>query len=88
VNCENILAVWNLFTDVSFSAKHSFLGDSKLRLIRKIYDKIFWGNNLPAITPKNEKYIPVWEKSEINKIKEILLQGYQIFEKVIKNYSQ
>lgn len=40
--------------------------------LNHIYDKIFWGNNLPAITPEGKSYSPVLLPNEIKIIREYL----------------
>lgn len=51
--CHLLLDVWNGLDDVSRSVNISLLprGD-------KLYKKLFWGNNLPAVTPAGQKYSP------------------------------
>ena len=49
---------WNLFADVSRSINGSF--DANRRLTREVYNKLFWGSNLPGVTPEGEQYQPCW----------------------------
>ena len=57
VNCVDFLNAWNLLKDVSYSIKSNF--DFNRKITNKIYEKLFWGNNLPAVTPERESYEPV-----------------------------
>jgi len=83
---KNILEIWNLFTDISESIDLDFKGDHKSHLTNKIYDKIFYGNNLPSVTPEGKSYSPIWNKFEIKRIKEIFLNGFEMFNKNIMYY--
>ena len=77
-----MLTVWNILDDVSMSVNGNF--DSKKKRTNKIYDKIFFGNNLPAITPKGESYKPIWSKAERDVIREVLSFGFDIFRKAVR----
>ena len=82
IDCDNLLTVWNFLDDVSVSVNGNF--DSKKKRTNKIYDKIFFGNNLPAITPKGESYEPIWSKAERDVIREVLSLGFDIFRGAVK----
>ncbi|RYX81074.1 hypothetical protein EON83_25650 [bacterium] len=77
INCEEFLAAWNLFADVSRSIKGSFDGDHDHT--GDIYGKLFWGNNLPSLTPEGECYIPDWSEQEQHIIRDVMSQGLQMF---------
>jgi hypothetical protein len=82
VYCKNFLEAWNLFEDVSQSVGGNFDIDRKLTV--NIYEKLFWGNNIPAVTPDAESYEPIWTKREVKVIREVLAVGLSIFrEKII-----
>src|SRR5713226_1361191 len=57
-DCDKTLAAWNLFRDVASSTGDRGIAfehlDSKLP---SIYDKLFWGNNLPSVTPEGAHYV-------------------------------
>jgi len=79
VNCIEILNFWNLFTDVAYTISIKFQGDKRNKITSLIYDKLFYGNNLPAIKPENEDdYIPIWNLKQINIIKSIMENGLNI----------
>src|ERR671931_550924 len=48
VDCNNLLAAWNLFEDVSHSVDGGF--DPDRDVTKEIYEKLFWGNNLSSVT--------------------------------------
>jgi hypothetical protein len=74
-NCVLLLNSWNAFIDIIYSIDKPLL-EIKVRTRKytdrekfKIYDKIFWGNNLPSMTPEGKKYHPIFSKKEIYFIK-------------------
>jgi hypothetical protein len=78
-----ILNVWNLFDDISFSTNGNF---DKIGHYN-IYERIFWGCNIPAMTPEGESFTPTWTKKELKIIRETLKLGFQMFvEKVKDNF--
>lgn len=82
VDCKNFLEAWNLFEDVSQSVNGNF--DINRRLTLNIYEKLFWGNNIPVVTPDGESYDPIWTKREVKIIREVLAVGLSLFrEKII-----
>lgn len=80
--CHEILNIWNFFTDISKSLNIKFIGNNKDKITNKIYNKLFWGSNLPSVTPKGKFYIPIWRKSKRKKLAKILTEAMLIF----KNY--
>ncbi len=82
IDCKQFLAVWNLFGDVSVCVGGDF--DPKSEYTRIIYDKLFWGNNLPPVTPTGKKYMPVWTDKELQMLRAILAHGLALFRQSIK----
>ena len=78
---ELILNVLNFLDDAMpiGSEREDFRGNSAER---DVYDKVFHANNLPAITPVNEKYIPIWSDNEIKILCRILQNGISHFVRV------
>lgn len=68
---------WNLFADVSRSIDGGF--DTNQELTQKIYNKLFWGCNLPSVTPEGEQYHPAWTKRELKIMHDVLSSGLQMF---------
>lgn len=85
-----LLIAWNIFNDFcqSLNVKKtnefvSLMYENKKRSykhISKIYDKVFWANNLDVLTPEGRFYAPIWKKSEIKMLKRIIKYGLEIFE--------
>ena len=82
IDCNEFLAAWNLLADISRSIDGGF--DTDCDRTKKIYFKIFYGNNLPAITPKGEHYIPLWSNREKRIIREIMAQGLKMLRDNVK----
>ena len=82
IDCDAFLAAWNLFGDISVSVNGNFDRDHKKT--QNIYDKLFWGNNLPAITPPGKHYTPIWSDEELQVLREVLANGLQLFRQVIR----
>lgn len=75
-DCKAILLYWNMFSDMAKSVKTKFLGDDEKN--NKIYDKLFFGNNLPTVTPDGKHYEPIWSNAERKSITAILSEGVEI----------
>jgi hypothetical protein len=78
IDCFEFLLAWNLFTDVSTSLNENFKGNRKSIIRNMVYDKLFFGNNLPSITPVGKKYFPKWSLIEIAVLSSILKDGLRI----------
>jgi hypothetical protein len=88
VDCVVFLGAWNLFVDV---ARSTHANAASIFLKREedgfdLYDKLFWGNNLPAMTPEGHTYIPLWPNDQIARMQEILAVGLHMFEENILAY--
>jgi hypothetical protein len=82
IDSDAFLTAWNLFGDLATSVNGDFDGDRKRT--QQIYDKLFWGNNLPAVTPPGKQYTPVWSDDELLLMREILHDGLLLFRKQVK----
>ena len=65
--CKILLEGWNFIEDLintfNLIESKSELTSEKLN---NVYDKLFFGNNLKSVTPKNKSYSPLWTKKEIS----------------------
>lgn len=77
IDCNSVLNFWNLFGDLAKSLHADF--DRDRARTNSIYDKLFWGNNLPAVTPKAKHYNPVWSDEERLVIRDVLAEGLSLF---------
>lgn len=82
IDCNLFLNAWNLFRDIAFSVNAEF--DSNEKRTKNIYDKLFWGCNLPSVTPKGKYYEPIWDENELNLIRSILNSGLTILRNSIE----
>ncbi|PEJ59072.1 hypothetical protein CN692_06220 [Bacillus sp. AFS002410] len=78
IKSDYFLDFWNLITDLAYSVGDNFYGDAKEEAIHKVYDKLFWGNNLPAVTPKGKKFKPVLEYKQRKILVDIVKDGIRI----------
>lgn len=78
VDCQKALIAWNLFTDVVTTLNLEFKGNKKNRIRNKIYDKLFFGSNIPTVTPKGESLAPQWSKTELATMTDIMKEGIAI----------
>lgn len=65
-----VITAWNALDDLtkSLGVPLGFSG----RLANRCYDKLFWGLNLEAVTPRGEWYVPAWQSRELAKIDQVL----------------
>lgn len=77
LDCVQFLSAWNLFADVSETIGVNF--DPDKDKTQKIYSKLFWGNNLPAVTPVGKHYEPLWPGRESRIIRQVLGDGLSLF---------
>lgn len=82
VDCDVLLAAWNLFDDVSRSVSGEF--DSNRQRTNKIYHKLYWGTNPSVFTPPGCWYVPLWSSEELRIIHEVLSHGLRMFRQVTK----
>lgn len=83
IECNAFNNAWNLFADMSHSIDGGFDPDQKLTL--EIYNKLFWGCNLPSVTPEGEPYRPAWTKRESKIMHEVLSSGRQMIRRSVRS---
>lgn len=82
IKCDCFLVAWNLFGDVALSVQDTTF-DQDRQKTSKIYDKLFWGNNLPAVTPLGKHYEPIWNNDEVERLREVLGDGLRMFRRYL-----
>jgi hypothetical protein len=75
INCNTFLDMWNFFTDMSASIGRKSTFKKADNGLQSIYDKFFWGCNLPAITPKEKHFAPGWTVDDVKAIAELFRVG-------------
>jgi hypothetical protein len=81
VECSTFLNAWNFFDDLA--GLHGGADNAYTWLSRRAapcYDKLFWGNNLLAVTPVGKEYIPAWQSDELESIRQVLDAGIDLLE--------
>ena len=82
LDCLTFLDTWNLLADLSATVGDDF--DPDKAKTRKIYSKLFWGSNLPAVTPPGKRYRPVWLGSESRFVRHLFRGGLTMFRRRVK----
>jgi hypothetical protein len=80
IDCDNLLAAWNLFGDVSRSVDGDFAPGPVVA--PKIYEKLFFGGATAntLLRPEQEpRYEPSWSVTEIAALRETLTRGLGLF---------
>lgn len=76
VECRLFLDAWNFFDDLA--DLHTAPDTQYARLSRTAagcYDKLFWGNNLPSVTPPGERLDPSWSREELAAVGRVFEAG-------------
>jgi len=87
-NCQIALEAWNLFSDIAFSTtSHTKFAFAELDShAPALYDRLFWGNNLPAVTPQGECFVPAWSEEELKVLGALLSAGLEMFGASVKRW--
>lgn len=73
------LNAWNLFTDFRSAQNQRNMNlEDKEHL--ELYNKVFFANNLPSMTPPGSSFNPKWSKSEVKQLHTILEDGINSFQ--------
>jgi len=81
------LNAWNMLEDAHGSRLDAHLHDISPQRAGKIYDKLFFANNLPAVTPRGASYEPIWSEGEIELLSRIYRFGLAELRAGIQNIS-
>lgn len=76
VDCVRLLDAWNFCDDLA-DLHHGPPTPYKRwsRAAQGCYQKLFWGCNLPSVTPPGKRFDPVWRRDELSAIRRVLLAG-------------
>jgi len=83
IDCGLFLGAWNVFSDLA-TAINGEPTHIDNREQMDIYDKLFFGNNLPAFTPAGEHYDPAWDDEEISILVDLLDPWLTTFRRLIQ----
>jgi hypothetical protein len=76
IECRTFLDAWNFFDDLA--GLHTAPGTEYAQLSREAaayYDKLFWGSNLPSVTPPGERFDPSWSAAELGAVVRVFEAG-------------
>lgn len=76
IDCNFCIDMWNIFHDCAYSVGQKFYGDKKK--LNHVYNKLFYGLNLPAVNTSSEKYIPEFSASEKEELIRVLKAGLSL----------
>lgn len=82
-DCNEINTKWNIISDLALTVGAEFSGEDKR--YNGIYDKLFFGCNLPAMN--HPPYTPEWGAEEISEINRILAEGAELCRRIFINGS-
>ena len=75
IDCEFLLDTWNLLTDIAATLQTRLIEPTGSLAV---YDKLFWGCNLPSMTPPGRHYEPIWSPEEVGTLVTVLRSGLQV----------
>lgn len=78
LDCNGVIEKWNIISDLALTVGAEFSGEDKR--YNGIYDKLFYGCNLPAM--KHPRYTPEWGEEEIAEINRILAEGAELCRRI------
>ncbi len=79
------LDAWNFFDELA--GLHDGADTPYTRLSRgaaECYDKLFWGSNLPAVTPPRERFELAWQADELIELRRVLEAGLGLLESELR----
>jgi len=78
--CSDFLDAWNLFGDIARSCPQYSVGfAARDKHLSDVYEKLFYGSNLPSVTPPGEHHTPEWSRDEITGLSQSLQDGLDMF---------
>lgn len=87
VEAPLLLNAWNFLLDVALSVgaednlvvvgyREATAGD--------VYDKLFWGSNLPSVMAPGQTYRPRWSQAERQALQDVLTDGLSLLTRVLR----
>ena len=78
LDCNDVNTRWNIISDFALTVGAEFSGENKR--YNNIYDKLFFGCNLPAMN--HPPYTPEWNAEEVDTINRVLSEGAELMREV------
>lgn len=82
------LDFWNITGDLTRSLALPFLGSPGDGLTDSVYEKLFCGNNLPAVRTSDRLYLPQFSAMEKGRLNAVLEEGFRLIESLADEASQ
>jgi hypothetical protein len=73
IDCRLFVDAWNLIGDLQFQTSSMFQAVN--RRSSSVYNKLFFGVNLPSTTPSGEHYSPGWDDAELRELVRLFSHG-------------
>lgn len=73
---SEVLDAWNLFKDIASSLGSPFFDRGPES--DALYEKVFRANNLPAMTVPGERFTPIWDETELTRLRNLLMAGVEM----------
>lgn len=83
LNCSSAIDLWNLGSDYENGCQNRNT-DKDDTEDKDLYEKVFWGCNLPSVTPPGKKYEPIWSDDEISQLITILQRHVDVLRNRVK----
>lgn len=87
IDCEHFLNAWNLVWDLKSTINRRNMDGVDKRYLR-VYNKLFWGNNLPSLTPPGRHWSPHWRRTDVQDLRASLQPGLELFRSRMVVYGQ
>jgi hypothetical protein len=79
-DCHFLLNAWNMLGDIAYSVGVSVAEPSEANTV---YDKLFWGCNLPSATPPGMQFEPNWSIDDISILSAVLSSGLNVLRRAV-----
>jgi hypothetical protein len=82
-----LINAWNFFDDLerTLGTQKTFSKTKKIQL-DKIYDKLFWGANIPSLTKEKKASVSIWSDEDINALQLFFKTVEKPFTAQLKKY--
>jgi len=85
VDCNAILEHWNFLEDLAaWPSEQQSAYQTASKNATGVYSKLFFGSNLPAVTPVGEEYVPNWTEAELDELRGVLAAGIELLKTQIE----
>jgi hypothetical protein len=86
VDCDTFINVWNLLNDICLTVPW-LVEPFRRGHYNVVYNKLFWGLNLPAMTPEGRHWTPIWRESQVRALRRVLTRTVLEFRRLLPGES-